>query len=366
MSQRLTSVFVFICTILISLAVPAVSNAQNAPQTATVTGTVADDSGAPISGASVVLKGPQTKSTSSDASGAFLFSNVRAGSYVLSVTKGGYTAAVQNDVLLLGGQTVNLAVHLAPASFSSLRTIASVRTSSHALNTSAASMNVVNTTTFIDQAQPQVTRVLNQIPGLQISFPSNSANAAAPGAITVPNIRDATSYETASLIDGHPISVGQYGDNVTTFLNAFMFSNIEVVKGPGADAPQVNNAIGGTTNFRTKDPTQNEYSQLLFGFDNRGGTLSNFEYSDTVGKLGFVVDFATDNNPSALFNKQVYYDPAQNSGMIGGGTLSDAGPNNPVGNTQSTLPTAPQLLACCWIKPRSSRNFATNFRTPRA
>gem|GEM_PF-3907958 len=71
------------------------------------------------------------------------------------------------------------------------------------------------------------------MPGLQISFPSNSANAAAPGSITIPNIRGATAYETASLIDGHAISVGQYGDNVTTFLNSFLFSEAEVIKGPG-------------------------------------------------------------------------------------------------------------------------------------
>ncbi|HKU68056.1 MAG TPA: TonB-dependent receptor [Candidatus Baltobacteraceae bacterium] len=348
MRRTLTSALVFLFVSISLAAAPAMSSAQTASSTARVSGMVDDESGAPISGASVVLKGPQTRSTASDARGAFTFADVPAGSYVLSVTKGGYTAAVQNDIIVLGGQTLNVAVRMAAATFSSLRTIASVRTSAHALNTSAASVNVVTTSTFIDQAQPQVTRVLSQVPGVQISFPSNSANAAAPGAITVPNIRDATSYETASLIDGHPISVGQYGDNVTTFLNPFMFGSMEVVKGPGADAPEVNNAIGGTTNFRTKDPSLAPYSQLLFGFDNRGGTISNFEYSDTVGKLGFVMDLATNNNPSALFNKQVYYDPAQNSGIVNGATLGDAGPNNPVGNTNSTLPTTPQLLACCW------------------
>jgi outer membrane receptor protein involved in Fe transport len=348
MKRTLTSVLVVVFLFLALIAAPPASRAQSAPGAASVAGTVTDESGAPIAGASVTLKGAGTKSATSDASGAFSIAGVPPGSYVLSVTKGGYATAVQNDVIVLAGQTLNVAVRMSAITFSSLRTIATVRTSAHALNTSAASVNVVTTATYIDQAQPQVTRVLNQLPGVQISFPSNSANAAAPGAITVPNIRDATSYETASLIDGHPISVGQYGDNVTTFLNAFMFGSMEVVKGPGADAPEVNNAIGGTTNFRTKDPTATPYSQLLFGFDNRGGTISNFQYSDTVGKLGFVLDLATNNNPSALYGKQVYYDPAQNSGMIGGATLGDSGPNNPVGNTQSTLPTAPQLLACCW------------------
>ncbi len=267
------------------------------------------------------------------------------GIYILSAAKPGYTTAVQNDITVLSGQTTNLAIRMGAATFSSLRTIASVRTTGAGLNTNAASINVVNTQTFVDQAQPQVTRVLSQVPGLQISFPSTSTNAASPGSITVPNIRAATSYETASLIDGHPISVGQYGDNVTTFLNAFMFGSVEVIKGPGADAPEVNNAIGGTTNFRTKDPTLTPAAQMLFGVDNRGGTLSNFSFSDTIGRLGFVVDVATDNNPSALSGKQVYFDPS--GGFLSGGKLQGNETSSNVGGTSSNITTGYPLVACC-------------------
>src|SRR5579872_4956407 len=148
MKRSLTSVLVFLFMLCVLSAMPAVTSAQSS--TATVAGTVDDESGAPVAGASVVLKGPQTKSTTSDSKGAFTFSDVPAGSYVLSVTKGGYTAAEQNDIIVLAGQTLNVAVRMAAASFSSLRTIASVRTGAHALNTSAASVNVVTTSTFID------------------------------------------------------------------------------------------------------------------------------------------------------------------------------------------------------------------------
>ncbi len=192
-----------------------------------------------------------------------------------------------------------------------------------------------------------MTRVLSQIPGLQISFPSNSSNAAAPGAITIPNIRGATSYETASLIDGHPISVGQYGDNVTSFLNTFMFGSVEVVKGPGAESPEVNNAIGGTTNFRTKDPTAEPLAQLLFGIDNHGGTISNFDFGNTIGKLGFRLDIATNNDPSALSGHNVYYDPSY--GLLNGGTLAGNPNYTQVGNTQSSIVTQYPLLACCYM-----------------
>ena len=323
----------------------AAAQTPAAPPTSAVSGTVTDDSGAPLSGALVTLKGATTQQTQTNSAGAFSFAGVPQGIYVLSVTKAGYTPAVQTDVSIVG-TTTTLAVRMQQQTFSSLRTIASVRTNGRGINTTPASVDVVTTQTFQDQAQPQVTRVLNQIPGMQISFPSNSANAAAPGAITVPNIRAATSYETASLIDGHPIAVGQYGDNVTTFLNSFMFGNIEVVKGPGADAPEVNNAIGGTVNFRTKDPTLNPKPEFLAGFDNRGGSFTNFGISDTIGRLGFVFDFASDNNPSALNGKQVYFDPS--GGALPSGPLSGNASNTTVPNTVSSLTTQYPLLACCW------------------
>ncbi|MBV9271487.1 MAG: TonB-dependent receptor [Candidatus Eremiobacteraeota bacterium] len=312
-----------------------------------VSGSGEETSGAPVAGANVLLRGPQNYTALTDSHGAFAFNNVTQGIYSLSVTKPGYNTALQNDIALLPGQAQTLAVRIDRLTFSSLRTIADVRAAGrNSINTSPASVSIATTQSFINQAQPQVTRVLNQIPGIQISLPSNSSNGASPGSITIPNIRAATSYETASLIDGHPISVGQYGDNVTTFLNSFMFGGVEVIKGPGAESPVVNNAIGGTTNFRTLDPTATAVAQMLLGVDNRGGTLSNFNYSNTVGRIGFVVDLATNNNPSALFGKQIYYDPT--GGLVNGNTLNGASTSTQVGNTATFIPTQFPLVACCY------------------
>ena len=92
-------------------------------------------------------------------------------------------------------------------------------------------------------------------------YPGSSANGASAGAIAFPNIRNGLSYETATLIDGHPLSVGLYGDYVTTFLNPALLGSAEVIKGPGATAPEVDYAINGTVNFRTKDPDRNGQSR---------------------------------------------------------------------------------------------------------
>ncbi|MDQ2992646.1 MAG: TonB-dependent receptor [Candidatus Eremiobacteraeota bacterium] len=338
------------CALVVAFALYcAAGGVVYAASTSTVvSGSVADETGAPIAGATVTLKGPGAYATATDAKGVFSIAAVTPGVYNVIVTKAGYSSAVEPGIAVLADQPEVLTVRMERATFSSLRTIASVRSNSGrgSINTAAASVSVVGSQAFVDQGQTQVTRVLSQVPGVQISFPSNSANAAAPGSITVPNIRGATSYETASLIDGHPISVGQYGDNVTTFLNSNMFGSVEIVKGPGADSPVVNNAIGGTTNFRTKDPTLTPQAELSFGFDSHGGTLSNFSYSDTVGKLGFIADFATLNDTSALNNKSVYFDPS--FGSYNGNTLSGNATYSNVGNTSSNIQTGYSLLACCW------------------
>lgn len=325
----------------------SVSTAR-AAATATVSGKVTDTAGSPIAGAAVALRGPQKYATTTDAGGAFSLAQIAPGTYALSVVKSGFNAASQSGITLAPGQSTSFAVHLGRLTFSSLQTIATVVSEGvRTINTSPASVYVVNAQDFLDQAQPQVTRVLSQVPGVQISFPSTSANAAAPGSITVPNIRNATSYETASLIDGHPISVGQYGDNVTTFLNSFMFGNIEVVKGPGAESPVVNNAIGGTLNFRTKDPPLQPTANFLVALDNRGGGYGNFEFAGTIGKLGYVLDWATYNNPSALNRQQVYYDPS-GTGSIHGKTLQGNATSSTVPGTSSSITTGYPLLACCY------------------
>jgi hypothetical protein len=342
-----TSRFVF----LFVMALIAVSTAPViAADTATVAGIVTSTGGAPIAGATVDLRGPSTYTTQTDATGAFSVESVVQGVYTVTVLKAGFQTAT-DDVAIVAGQNQNINVRLSEASFSSLRTIATVSANGRStFNTSTAAVNVVTAQTFENQAQPQVLDVLNEIPGIQISFPGGSANGASPGAITVPTIRGASSYETATLIDGHPLAVEGYGDYVTTFLNSFMFSNVEVIKGPGATAPEVNNAINGTVNFRTKDPTLASTPSIQIGVNNTGGTWADFGLSDTIGKLGFVLDFAKLDQPSALNGRQILIDPSNYylGSSSNADSLSGTSTYTQVPNTQDFIQTGYSLLACCY------------------
>ncbi len=296
--------------------------AQTAPATSSVvSGLVTDTSASPVSGAVITLTGAQSYTARSDASGLYAFPAVVPGVYTATVSRTGYQTGTEQAVAVVAGTPYTLNIQLAQPTLTSLKVIGSTRTSfsRSTFNVSPASVNVVSTQTFIEQGQPQVKNILNQTPGIVISLPATSGNGASPGAITFPNIRGGLSFETASLIDGHPVSVGAFGDYVSTFLNSFQLQSVEVVKGPGANAPQVNYAIGGTVNFRTLDPTRTPSGYETIGMDSFGGTFTNLGYSNTImnGKLGFVFDYAVDGTPGPLNNYQTFA-PVNASYLING------------------------------------------------
>lgn len=323
-----------------------------------VSGTVRDETGAPVAGASITVRGAGTYHTVSDSHGAFAIDNIAPGLYVFTVQKPGYDTATESDFAVFSGEVEKLNVAIHAQTFTSLRTIATVRSrAAGTFNTSTASVDVVTAQTFQDQADPQVDRVLNQIPGVQISLPSDDANGASLGAVTFPNVRGALSFETATLIDGHPLATASFGDYVSTYLNSYMLGSIEVIKGPGAMAPEVNGAIGGTVNFRTKDPTLDFTPDYTFGYTSTGGTFFNFGFTGTSGRLGYVAEVAGYDDPSALNGKQVWFDPTSgdSDGIVGSpgngqgyqlGTVSQG--KSVIPGTASYVYNQYPLVACCY------------------
>lgn len=329
--------------------------AQAGSQTGVVNGSIHDASGAPVSNATVKIAGATALTSTTDAQGTFSFANVTPGIYSFTATKAGYDTAMESSIAVLGGQTQTLAVTMNTITFSSLRTIATVRAAGRGtFNTTSASVNVVSSQTYADQAQVQVQRVLDQTPGIVIDHPGTSATNASPGAITFPSIRGGLGFETASLIDGHPLAVGLYGDYVTTFLNSYMLQTTELVKGPGAASPQVNYAIGGTVNFRTKDPTSTPMGQIVQSVDSRGGTFSNYLTTGSTpnGKLGWVFGYGVDGETGPMSNNSRLWNVPRFTSINGNpftvfttNPPSNASTN---GNQNNPFYYRSSLVACCF------------------
>ncbi|MBV8066377.1 MAG: TonB-dependent receptor [Candidatus Eremiobacteraeota bacterium] len=319
-----------------------------APATGSLAGSVTDASGNAVAGAAVIVTGSKTYTAVTDSHGTFSIDAVPPGTYGIRVSKGGYQPASESGLVVAPGGPTPVAISLLPVTLQTIAYVKSAGGGPH-FNTTPAAVNVVTSQAFENQAQTQVTQVLNQVPGVQISFPGGSANGAAPGSVSVPTIRGAASYETASLIDGHPLAVASYGDYITSYLSSFMFGTVEVVKGPGSDALEVNNAINGTINFRTKDPTAQPVPDYEVGFTTNGGSYANLGLTDSAldGRLGYVFDVAVIDEPSALNGKRFLIDPS-NGYLPTGKQLSGTATYTNVGNTASNIQTGYSLVACCY------------------
>ena len=293
-----------------------------------VTGTVSDTSGAPLQGATVTATGPTNTSTTTDINGKFNL-NLQPGIYQFSATRTGFEPAQQTDIVVVAGSNTPFTVSLAAITLSSLREIGRVSVSRgrSTFNAGPAAIATVSNATFVDQGQLQVQRVLDQTPGIVIEHPGTSANNATPGNITFPAIRGGLGFETASLLDGHPLAVQNFGDYVTSFLNADVLQSAEVIKGPGAAAPEINYAINGTVNFRTLDPTSRPSGQIKYGVDSQGGQFSNFRFSDTLnGKFGFMLDYAINGSPGPLGTNGTAMNVPVGSWLLNCPTYTAAGP----------------------------------------
>jgi outer membrane receptor protein involved in Fe transport len=268
----------------------------------TVAGTVTDLAGKALGDARVTITSA-TFSTSvlSGPDGTFAVS-VPPDTYSVSARANGFQLFRQDGITVLADQRTKVKFALANVT---LTTIGQTSTSSAtSLNRSTSATASVSSQTFVDQGQNQVLNVLDQIPGVEINrFSSN-----APGANSSISIRGAQPYESQILIDGHPVTTsanGAYGFNAT-FLNALLLSGVDVDKGPGALPNTVEDAVGGTLNFKTADITSGPTASALVGYDSYNGSYFSLKAADTFGKLGVLVGIADNATPGYLGDPTVY------------------------------------------------------------
>src|SRR5262249_41381439 len=79
--------------------------------TGVIQGTVLDEQGAIVAGASVEVKNPDTnfsKKIDTGSDGRFVFLQLQSGRYLLTVSKQGFTTVVQENLQLTVGQAINL------------------------------------------------------------------------------------------------------------------------------------------------------------------------------------------------------------------------------------------------------------------
>ena len=271
-----------------------------------ISGAVTSADGVPIGNADVSLEGSEGRSKARTAAdGSFTIPGVVPGFYTVVVTRSGFDTARQSDIVVVHGTTVDVKVALVQSSFSSLRVIGSVSTSANAksqINTSTSSVSKISNQTFLDQGQPQIATILNQTPGIVTTHVG--ANGASQGSDEEVQIRGGLAYETESLIDGHPLSIGASGNYNPILLAPGMLQDIEVVKGPGAFPTEINGAINGTVNYRTLEPTRIPEQSVTIGSDQYGGVTTTLQATGSLRNhfIDYAFAYATNGTPGAFLN----------------------------------------------------------------
>jgi outer membrane receptor protein involved in Fe transport len=282
--------------LLLSLRTPGA--AQTA---ASISGTVSSSSsGAPIQGARVQVVGAgQTRTVQTAKDGAFRVSGLTPGTYTLSTSALHFQTTASPPFPLAPGEHIDLAVVLEPITSTDITTLGRVTVRGQAtLNTSSAASVTLSNNAFVNSGNLQVQQQLDQLPGITVEHYNNGA----PGAVATFTIRGAggfgagpdggsnTGYEILVLQDGEPIRNGQYGDADASAFTPAIYSRVEVVKGVGGTSLFGADTVGGTVNLVTRDPLKTEGGQLLAGFGGFNTSDWNLSETNTIGRLGYVLD----------------------------------------------------------------------------
>ena len=221
-------------------------------QTGSVSGSVVDQTGLVLPGATVTLRGDSVPRTAyTDEQGRFELAEVAAGSYTLAVTLAGFTDAAVEDVTV-GGAALELPpVELRLASFGDTVVVTASRNEVRLLD-APVSTSVITASTLETTPAQNYGDLLRATPGvnvIQLSARDIQVASRSPGNTLI--------NTQLVLVDGRSAYLDFFGlvlwDLVPTSFDDV--EQIEVVRGP-ASAVWGANAMTGAVNIITKPPRE--------------------------------------------------------------------------------------------------------------
>jgi TonB dependent receptor/Carboxypeptidase regulatory-like domain/TonB-dependent Receptor Plug Domain len=277
---------------------PAAAQSQTGTVTTTqagaITGAVVDQqNGLPLAHATVGLYQGSTRvsQTHTDARGAFAFTGEPPGIYDVVVDAQGYQPSRVSDEALTGSASLNVSIILprATSGGQGLRDIGhvSASTARNALATTTVVNRSLSEDLISKESNLRVGDALLAQPGLT-SFSLDSA----PGDDLSISIRGMRPSEVQTLIDGTPVGPlgvfnGTSGGFNYQLTPTFGLSNVEITYGSGGSSLLGVDALAGTINFQSLNPTAKPEGYLEQGFGSEGIQRTVEQATGTVGKLGY-------------------------------------------------------------------------------
>jgi outer membrane receptor protein involved in Fe transport len=268
----------------------------------TVSGTVVDRDGSiPISGATVeLIQGTTTvASTKADKFGVFNFPPVPTGTYAIVVRAEGY-GIVRSDAILVSPGTLNLSLVMQRTrTAGGVRSLGRVTVSSHAVGLQA-------TSTIQAAVDPQLAQRTNQIRAAESLGKLPEVNligtSSSVGDDIAVDIRGLKPSETQTMLDGHPIGpLGVYPGSIGGGSGGFDYQvsplfasdNSLVTYGSGAVGLYGVDAIGGSVDMQTFNPTVQPHGAVQYGVGQYGKQTFNFDATGTDQRFGYALAYGT-------------------------------------------------------------------------
>ncbi len=215
-----------------------------------VAGTVTDQTGATVDGASIVLFGVagfETQRAITDQSGRFTLEKVLAADYVVAVQKNGFRE-VRRVLHVVGGESLQVEFQLKVASIFETVTITPGRGLPQEVFQVPQSPVVVTEDEIARRYANILPQALRDVPGVHIQQTTSGQGS--------PFVRGLTGQQVLHLINGVRFNNATFrpGANQYTALIDHDFADrIEVVRGPGS-TQYGSDSLGGTINVLTRPP----------------------------------------------------------------------------------------------------------------
>ena len=221
-------------------------------QTGSVSGTVVDESGAGVPGATVTLSGASLRETSvTGLTGEYRFATVAPGTYEISVLLVGFAPANREGIAVSSTGVTIPPITLAVGNFEQAVVVTASRTETALVNAPATTTVLPAATLAVMPAQ-NYGDVLRSVPGLNvIQLSARDMN------VTSRQATNTAATSTLALLDGRSIYLDFFGLILWDFVptNLSDIKQIEVVRGP-ASAVWGANALAGVVNIITKSPRE--------------------------------------------------------------------------------------------------------------
>ena len=206
--------------------------------------------------------------TSTDGSGHYKFTNIKAGQYTLEASSVGYIT-IEKNVDLKENSTANVSFTLAEDNLLLEQIVVTGNRNETKKRHSATLVNVVNKDMFELVSACSLAEGLNFQPGVRVENDCQNCG------FTQVRINGLDGHYSQILMNSKPVFSALAGVYGLEHIPATMIDRVEVMRG-GGSALFGSSAIGGTINIITKDPVTNsaEISHNITSIG-MGGSLDN-------------------------------------------------------------------------------------------